>query len=341
MKQKHTLRDVPLTVIPYYDDFEELQESKTKAADYSGDYLLDPQVMDYIMNKEEIEKKFDFKTMKFDEKTSRFHFSKQFEDPKDATEFENRLKDFLHAFVKEEVKIVKGIFEKVKEAIEGKRDEFEAEKVDFSFDGLCVILVGKKEDVAFKKKSIEKMIDTISEEAKFVSEDFEIGDENKLKFLKFIEYFKKIMEECPKVRISSGMHSTSGKLTLLGTADKIKDVHLRILQDLMNISEIEVKMSDRQIDFLQRTKCEIVNDELKKDDVMLMLITVKGVVGAKGLQAKIFSLKKCDDNEVVLIKISSRSQTGPIYRLSSINKVSLVKVFFCGNTGSIRVEIIK
>ncbi len=312
MKQKHKLKEAPLTVIPYYDDFEELQESKTKASDYSGDYLLDPQVMNYIMNKQEIEKKFDFKTMKFDGRTSRFHFTKQFKDPKDTTEFKNKLKDFLHSFVKEEVKIVKGIFEKVKKAIEGKRDEFEAEKVDFSFDGLRVILVGKKEDVALKKKSIEKMIDKISKKAvkaKFVLKKFEIDDQNKLKFLNFIDYLKKVMEECPEVQISSGMYSTSGKLTLFGTARKVKLVRLGILQDLMKISEIEVKMSDRQIDFLQRTNCQIVNDELKKDDVMLMLIFVRGVVRAKGLQAKIFSLKKCDDNEVVLIKISSRNKT--------------------------------
>ncbi len=167
---------------------------------------------------------------------------------------------------------------------------------------------GRKEMITFLPNLAEKVNSKvrlsllykkkISEEAKFVSEDFEIGDKNKLKFLKFIEYFKKIMEECPEVRIHSGMYSTSGKLTLLGTAEKIKDVQLRILQDLMKISEIEVKMSDRQIDFLRRTNCQIVNDELKKYDVMLMLITVKGVVRAKGLQAKIFSFKKWDDNEV-------------------------------------------
>ena len=296
-------------MIPYYDDFEELQEITTKTTEFSGAYPVDPLVMDYIFNKQQIESKFDFKSMKYDKETSRFHFTKVFDDPKLATQFENKLKEFLYSFSKEDIKIPTAVFEKFKEAIEGMRDEFEAEKADFSFDGYRVILVGKKEDVALKKKSIEKMIDTITEEAKFVSEDFDINDENKLKFLNFIEYFKKIMEECPKVRISSGMHSTSGKLTLLGTADKIKDVHLRILQDLMKISEIEVKMSDRQIDFLQRTNCQIVNDELKKDDVMLMLITVKGVVGAKGWQAKIFSLKKCDDNEVVLNKISSRSKT--------------------------------
>ncbi len=80
------------------------------------------------------------------------------------------------------------------------------------------------------------------------------------------------------------------------------DVQLRILQDLVKISEIEVKMSDRQIDFLQRTNCEIVNDELKNDKVMLMLVAIEDV-GAKGLQAKIFSFKKCDNQEVILKQI--------------------------------------
>jgi hypothetical protein len=286
-------------VIPYYDDFEELQEITTKITEFSAAYPIDPLVIDYIFNKQEIEKKFDFKTMKYDKQTSRFHFTKDFDDPKLAQEFDNKLKEFLHSFVKEEVKIPKAVYEKVKEAIKEKKAEFEAEKMDFSFDGYRVTFIGKKEEVTLQKRSAEAAIDRISEEAKFETTELVIDDKNLLTFLNFIDYFKNVMIEFPGVKIH-GMESSSGKLSLLGTAEKIKDVQLRILQDLRKISEIDVKMSDRQIDFLNRTKCQIVNNELKKDDVMLMLLTIKGAVGAKAFQAKIMTLKKRDNTEVML-----------------------------------------
>ena len=299
MKKEHKLKDAVLTVIPYYDDFEELEEKKTKTTDYSGDYSVAPLIMDYIINTQEFYKKFDFKSMKFDEQASRFYFTKQFDDPNDATVFEKKIKDFLQSFVKEEVKIVKDVFEKVKEEVENKRDEYEADKVEFKFGGSRVTLVGKKEDVFLKKQSIEAAIERILEEAKFVSEDLTIDDKNKLRFLNFISYFNNVMKEFSGVQIH-GMESSSGKLSILGVAEKIKDVKLKILQDTMAISEISVKTSVHQIDFLQRTKCKIVNDELKKDDALLLLIDVEGSVGANALQAKIMTLKKCDGDEVKL-----------------------------------------
>ena len=304
VKKEHKFKDVPLTVIPYYDEFEELQAMATKTTAFSGDYHIDPRVIAYVINHGRIDEKFDLKAMKFDESSSRFHFTKEFEDSKDATEFTNKLKEFLHSFVKKEVKIPKAVFQRVKEAIEGKRDEFDADVVEFNFDGSRVIFVGKRENVAAKKQLVEAMVDTFTEEAQKNSTDFPINDKNKLKFLNFIDYFKKLETEFLGVQIH-GMESSAGKLSLLGTAEKTKDVQLRILHDLMMISESEVQMSDRQIDFLKRTECQIVNDELKKDDVMLMLISLKGVVGTKSLNARIFSLKKCDDNEVELIQISS------------------------------------
>jgi hypothetical protein len=286
-------------VIPYYDDFQELQAMTTKTA-FSGDYHIDPLVVDHIMNHQGIEKKFDLEAMKFDESTSRFHFTKEFEDPKDAAEFTNKLKEFLHSFVREEVKIPKGaVFERVKEAIEGKRDEFDADVVEFNFDGSRVIFVGKREGVAGKKRLVETMIDTFTEEAQKESTDFPINDINKLKFLNFIDYFKKLETEFPEVQIR-GMESSSGKLSFLGTKAETKDIKLKIFEDWMKISEIDVKMSDRQIDFLQRTECQIVNDELKKGDVMLMLVSIEGAVEAKALHTKIFSLEKCGDTEVIL-----------------------------------------
>ena len=297
VKQNHTFRDVSLTAIPYYDDFEELEGKKSKTFDYSGDYSVDPLIMDHIMNTQEFDKKFEFKSMKFE--GFQFHFTKQFDDPNDAKVFKNKLKDFLQSFVKEEVKVVKDLFKKVKDEIESKRDEFEADEVEFRFDGLRVTLVGKKEDVFLKKQSIETAIDRISEEAKFVSESLIIEDKNKLRFLNFINYFQNVMKEFPGVQIH-GMESSSGKLSILGMAKKIKDVKLRILQGMIKISEISVKTNVRQIDFLQRTQCKIVNDELKKDDAMLLLIDVEGAVGAKVLQAKIMTAKKCDGDKVIL-----------------------------------------
>ena len=299
MKKKHTLKEVPLTVIPYYDDFKELEEKKTKTTEYSGDCSVDPLVMNYIMNTQKIEKKFDFKSMKFDEQASRFYFTKQFDDPKDSTVFKNELKDFLQSFVKEEVKFPRTVFKKVKEEIESKRDEFEAGKVEFKFDCSRVTLVGKKEEVVLKKRSIETAIDRISEAAKFVSEDLMIDDKNKLRFLNFINYFNNVMTEFPGVQIH-GMESSSGKMWILGMAEKIKDVKLKIIQDVWGISQISVKTSFHQIDFLQRTQCKIVNDELKKDDAMLLLINVERVVGVNALQAKIMTLKKCDGDKVIL-----------------------------------------
>ena len=285
-------------MIPYYDDFEELQEITTKTTEFSRSHPIDPLVMDYIMNHQGIESKFKLKGMKYVKETAQLYFTKDFDDAKLAQEFENKLKEFLSTFVKDEVKIPRPVFKKVKEAIEEKKAELEAKKVDFSFDGYRVTFIGKKEDVTQQKQLAEATVDTILEQTRVQSVEFVIDDKNKLKFLNFTDYFEDIMAEFLGVEIH-GMESSSGKLSLLGTAEIIVDVKLRILEDLVNISEIEVKMSDRQIDFLQRTNCEIVNDELKKDDVMLMLVAIEDV----RLQAKIFSFKKYDNKEVILKQI--------------------------------------
>ena len=287
-------------MIPYYDDFEELEEVKIKTTEFSGAYPVDPLAMDYIFNYEEIEKKFDFKSMRYDHQTSRFHFTKDFDDGKLAQEFENELKEFLCSFVKDEVRIPKGVLKQMKEDIESKRDEFEAEKIDLKFDGSHVFLVGKKENVADKKKELEAMMDRCTEEAKKESIKFPIDDKTKLKFLNFVNYFNKVMTEFPEVSVH-GMDNKSGELTLVGTMEKIKDVKLKIFEDLTKISETVVNLSDHQIDFLQQTDCQIVNDEFKNDDVMLLLTRKEGVVGVKSLQANIMTLKKCDNKEVMNI----------------------------------------
>jgi hypothetical protein len=253
------------------------------------------------MNHLRIEEQFDLKKVKFDASSSRFYFTKEFEDcEENAIEFETKLKEFFHLFVKEEMKIPKAVFEQVKEAIEGKRDEFEAEKVDFKFDGFRVIFVGKREDVARNKQLVETMIASFTEEAQKELTDFQIDEKNKLKFFNFIGYFEKVVTGFPEMRIR-GIESSSGKLLFVGgTEANIKDVKIKIFEDLMKISEIDVKMSVHQIDFLQRTDCQIVNDELKKDDVMLMLVSIEGVMGTKALHATIFSLAKCGDTKVIL-----------------------------------------
>ena len=346
VKKEHKFNGIPLTVIPYYDDFEELQEITTKTTEFSGDYLIDPLVMDYTFNKQEIINKFDFKSMKYDNETSRFYFTKEFDDPKLPREFENKLKEFFHSFGKENIEIPKAVFEQVKKAIEGKRDEFEAQKVEFKFEGFRVIFVGKREDVAGEKQLVETMIDKFTEEAQKVSTDFLIDDKNKLKFLNFIDYFKKLETEFPEVQIR-GMESSSGKLSFLGTKAETKDIKAKIFEDFMEISEIDVKISDRQIDFLKRTDCQIVNDELKKDDVMLMMLTLEGAVGAKAFQAKIMTLRKCDNTEVILnqtnginLIINSLPPAHVkscvvelVVELSSMNKVSSVSVSPSNNTG--------
>ena len=250
------------------------------------------------MNTREINNIFDFESMKYDKETSRFYFKKQFDDPEDAMKFKNNFQDFLHSFVKDEAKIPEALLEKVKEEIESKRDEFETHQVNFTFDGARVFLVGKKKDVAQTKQFIVTMVDRFEDEAQMVSTDLRIKDKNKLKFLNFIDYFGKLMTEFPKVRIQGSQH-TSEKLTLLGTAAITKDVELKIYKDTMGIYELDVKTSVHQIDCLRQTQCQIVNNELKKDDAMLMLMYVEIAVDAKVLQAKIMTLKKCDDNEVI------------------------------------------
>ena len=305
MKNEYTLENVSLIAVPHYEEFEfdelstkdeQLIDVTNETIEFQWDFHLDHLLMDYILNHEGIKSKFDLKGMKYHEEASRFHVTKDFDDPKLATVFENKLKEFLRSYVKEEVKIPKGeVFDKVKEAIEDERDKF---KVDFSFDGSRVIFVGKKDDVDGKKQLVETMVDRFTEEGQKQSTDFVLEDKNKLKFLNFIDYFAKLMREFPDVQIH-GTDSASGKLSILGTAKKVKEVKLQMDQDLMRISETDVKMSAHRLNFLQQTQCKIVNDELKKEDAMLLLINVEEAVYPKALQARIMTFKTCDDKEVI------------------------------------------
>ena len=204
-------------------------ERTAAKSEYCGEYFLDPAVILYIMSKQEIWAKFDFKRMKFNQNTSRLYFTKHFDDPKDVTEFKKKFTEYLHSFIKEEVKIPKSVFDKVREVVEGKRSEFEAEEVDLSFEGLLVTLVGTRKDVVHKKQQVETMVDKLTEEAQTKSTKIQIEDKNRLKFLNFIDYFDKLNIELPKVQID-GADSISGNLTLLETAcsNKVKNVQQKI-----------------------------------------------------------------------------------------------------------------
>ena len=212
-------------------------------------------------------------------------------------------KETINMLVKEDVKIPKSIFEKVKESIEDKGDELRAENINFDFDRFRVTLVGRKTDVELKKRLIEAMIDTISEDNMFVGTEFAIEDKNTLRFLNFINYFKKIMGEFPEVQINE-MDNSFGKFSLRGTAEKTRKVLSRVDMDLSKISKIEIEMSDRQMSFLKRTDSRIVNDELKKDDVMLILVPAVGGVDPKDLQAEIMTLNTCLTVDEVIILVT-------------------------------------
>ncbi|XP_028405587.1 uncharacterized protein LOC114528176 isoform X2 [Dendronephthya gigantea] len=289
VKKEHKLRSVKLTVYPYYDDFEE--EVKIKTVESTFICQLDSRVMDYILRHGEIEM-FSFKSIEYDKVNSRIYYTKDFDNSIRAKEFEEKVSGFFSMFNVEEVKIPTVIFEKVQGAIQDKCEGFNVKKIDCCFEDRHVTFVGKKEDVSGIKQTAEEIIDKVSEEAKYESVELRIDDQNKLKFLNFFDYFSKLTKEFPEMRIL-GMDSTSGTLTVLVTAEKTKDVELRIYKDVLNLSEIDVSLSDHQLEFLRRTDCQPVNDLLKNDDVMLTLFNSKN-----NLQAKILSLKKFHDNEI-------------------------------------------
>lgn len=293
MKKEHKFRSVQLIVYPYHDDFEELEEVRNKTAEVFVNCQLDPRVMDYILLHGEIDM-FDFKSMKYDKASSRICYTKDFDHTYLAEEFEEKVRKFLGAFNIEEVKIPTAIFEKVRKAIQDKCEGFGGKKIDCCFEDHRVTFVGKKEDVSSIKQIAEKIVDKISEEAKFESVELKIEDQSKLKFLNFIDYFNKLIKDFPEMKIL-GIENTSGKPTLLVRAEKAKDLELRILNDAVNLSETDVNLSDHQLEFLRRTDCQLVNDLLKKDDVMLTLDDSKC-----SLQAKILFLKKFRDHEVII-----------------------------------------
>ncbi|XP_028391015.1 protein mono-ADP-ribosyltransferase PARP14-like [Dendronephthya gigantea] len=311
VKREHRLNEVCLAVIPYYDDFEE-RPKVPLTFDFSSNYRVKPSVMDYIKNNKEIEKKkFDLKSTEYDEEKSIFHFTKEFDDHDLAKKFEALLHEFLDTFDKDEIRIPKPHWKKVKETIEGKREEFDDAAVDLIFDNdnYSLSFVGKKRSIGEKKHLVEMMIDQLTAEANIETRDLELPLEgkNKLRFMNFIGYFEKLMGEFPEIKIH-GIDGSSGKLSLVGRPEKARELELRILQDIMKISEIEVPLSHRQVAFLKLTDCQLVNEELNRDDVMLMVINTEGR-DAKDSQAKLFSLRKYDTGKAKLLKEKVKTKT--------------------------------
>ena len=306
MKNEHIVENVSLIVVPYYEEFnfdelhttDEKTDIEAKITEFQWDYDIDRHVMHYIDQFTDIQTKFGLR-MTYDERTSRLHVAKGLDDPHLAAEFENKLEKNLRSFVKDEKIIPKGIFEKVKKTIEDKRDEFNAALVDFSFDGSRVIVVGKKDDVDVKLQLVETMIDdSFTEVGRKQWRELLVDDKNKLKCLNFIDYFVKLLKEFPDVQIH-GTDSTSGRLLLLGTSEKTKAAKLKIDQDLANFTQIDVTTSVHQLKFLEYTECRTVNDELKNEDAMLVMMITEGASGAECLQVKIITLKKYDDIKVM------------------------------------------
>ena len=118
VKKEHSFKNFPLTVIPYYEGFNELQEIANRTTEFSSDFHLEPFIMDYIKNQENIKDRFDLKTIKYNQGNSTLHITKEFDDLMMTQEFKNELNEFFNVFVKDDVKIPKVFFKNVKETVE-------------------------------------------------------------------------------------------------------------------------------------------------------------------------------------------------------------------------------
>ncbi|XP_046838992.1 uncharacterized protein LOC124433275 [Xenia sp. Carnegie-2017] len=307
VKKDHVIKETSLTVLPLYDDFEELDESESKIKEFHGDIYADSDVIKHVLFHGDL-LQFDLKSMKYDEAKSTVHFTKDVKDPKDGEHLTTRLKIFVDSFAKETLTIPTFVYDQVKQDVLENRDESEI-KVKFEKSG--IVLIGRKIDVKIKKKDIQKLVDKLTAAAKKDPLDIEIKDKDKFHFLIAIGYFTDLLVEFPDVEIPGIEGSTGSKLTVLGTAEGVKNMKLRVFEDLDKIHVIKIEMSDRQIDFLKRTKCKIANEALKKDKIMLILKEVEGHVGAKGLQPQLMFLKEpgnVEEERVVEIIKSKTSE---------------------------------
>ena len=296
VKTKHELRGTELLVSPYYDCFEELEDETSK--DTSWRFPVQCDIMSFVSKRYDIKSKFDLNSMNFDPEQEMLHFSKQFDDPKEAEILEFKLKSFLNSFVQDSMKIPQNVSRKLEELLEVKREEFQDKSVGVRYDPQCstLFLTGEQKHVDSEKKSLTTVIELLQEQLKPDSTEFTINDKNKLLFLNFIAYSNKVMTEFPDVRIN-GLEGTSGKIMLTGTKESVKDVKLRILEDFQGIAETNLAMSKRQIEFLKRDDCKLVNNEFKKSDANAMLYICSAETPGKTemLEAKLTTLKISDD----------------------------------------------
>ncbi|XP_046856440.1 uncharacterized protein LOC124449537 isoform X2 [Xenia sp. Carnegie-2017] len=307
VKKDHVIKDTSLTVLPLYEDFEELDKPENKITEFHGDIYGDSDVINHVLLHDNL-LQFDLKSMKYDETKSTVHFTKDVEDPKDGEHLTTRLKIFVDSFGKETLTIPTFVYDQVKQDVLENRNESE---IEVKFENSGIVLIGRKIDVKTKKKDIQKLVDKLTAAAKKDSLDIEIKDKEKFHFFIAIGYFKDLLIEFPGVEIPGIEGSTGGKLTVLGTAESVKNMKLRVFEDLDKIHVIKIEMSDRQIDFLKRTECKIANEVLKKDKIMLILKEVEGHVGAKGFQPQLMFLKEpgnVEEERVVEIIKSKTSE---------------------------------
>ena len=158
MKKDHVMRETLLTVLPLYDDFEELDEYQNKITEFNGDIPCESDVFYHILLHHDVSQ-FNFNSVKYDQIKSTFNFTKFIEDPKDGEDLSRRLKTLVDSFAKETLAIPTVVFDEVKHEVLGKRDESE---IRVRFEKSSVVLVGRRKDITRKKRVIKRLVNELT-----------------------------------------------------------------------------------------------------------------------------------------------------------------------------------
>ncbi|XP_046856480.1 uncharacterized protein LOC124449563 isoform X3 [Xenia sp. Carnegie-2017] len=194
VKKDYVIKETLLTVLPLYDDFEELDEPENKITEFHGDILCESDVVDYMIRHHSMSQ-FDLKSVTYDETMSTFHFTKDVEDPKEGEDLSNRLKVYVNSFGKETLVIHTTVFDQVKlKVIENKVDS----EIEVRFEKPNVVLFGRKKEITMKKKDIEKLVDELTSAAKTESVKITAEDDED-KATIYVSGFK---ESCTKDSIT-------------------------------------------------------------------------------------------------------------------------------------------
>ncbi|XP_046838994.1 uncharacterized protein LOC124433277 [Xenia sp. Carnegie-2017] len=162
VKKDHVIKETSLTVLPLYEDFEELDEPENKIREFHGDIPCESDVVDYMMRHHNMSQ-IDLKSVTYDETTSTFQFTKDVEDRKDGEDLSKRLKVYVNSFGKETLVIPTDIFDQVKlKVLENKVDS----DIEVRFEKPNVVFFGLKEKIMMRKKEIEKLVDELTSAAK-------------------------------------------------------------------------------------------------------------------------------------------------------------------------------